>query len=45
MNSKAQHPQDCLEEEIVDVDFDVTCSYLEIYQETIYDLLDPAQKT
>jgi hypothetical protein len=30
-------------EGLVDIDFDITCSYLEIYQENIFDLLDQSE--
>jgi hypothetical protein len=33
-----------LEENLVDLQFDVRCSYLEIYNEVIIDLLDPSQQ-
>lgn len=31
-----------LEENLADLQFDVRCSYLEIYNEVIIDLLDPS---
>ena len=38
MNNTSIFPK--LEENIKDIEFDVKCSYLEIYNETIIDLLD-----
>jgi kinesin family protein 15 len=33
-----------LHEDVIDVEFEVKCSYLEIYNEVIMDLLDPGQQ-